>query len=183
MNDTRSPHRKRLRRLELQGNARFLTFSCYHRLPLLSNNNIKDALVNQIARVQSRGAFALHAWVIMPDHVHLLLTPALPEWTIPQILSAIKRPFARLVIQRWREIDATVLQRIRSTNGTHHFWQRGGGYDRNITTPDEWLEKVEYIHANPVHRGIAESPTQWPWSSARWYAGDGNGTLAISGRK
>jgi putative transposase len=53
---------------------------------------------------------------------------------------------------------------------SHRFWQRGGGYDRNIRTVKEMHEKIAYIHANPVRRGLVERVADWPWSS--WRAWD-----------
>jgi REP-associated tyrosine transposase len=51
------------------------------------------------------------------------------------------------------------------------FWQVGGGYDRNIVDESTALKVIDYIHLNPVRRGLVERPEDWEWSSARWYAG------------
>jgi putative transposase len=58
-------------------------------------------------------------------------------------------------------------------NGKVHyrFWQRGGGYDRNAIEPATLRMMIEYIHNNPVGRGLVEHPTDWLWSSARFYEG------------
>ena len=53
----------------------------------------------------------------------------------------------------------------------HRFWQPGGGYDRNITSSETLRAMIEYIHANPVRRGLVATAEEWEWSSARWYAG------------
>jgi putative transposase len=53
----------------------------------------------------------------------------------------------------------------------HRFWQRGGGYDRNLVRDTTVHRTIDYIHANPVRRGLAVLPEDWPWSSAAWYAG------------
>ncbi len=111
------------------------------------------------------------AWVIMPEHFHLLLRPA-AEQTAATILRRLKAPFARRVLARWRELDAPVIPRIRARSGQLHFWQVGGGYDRNLVSQAEVLEKINYIHANPVRRGLAATPTEYRWSSAAHYAGD-----------
>lgn len=168
---TPQTHRKRLKRFEIAGQGRYLTFSCYQRLALFDNDAIKVRFVQQFARAQSRGAFRLVAWVVMPNHVHLLLIPSLPDWPVPRILNAIKRPFAQQVIRRWREQGAPILLRLHDSTGVTRFWQRGGGYDRNIVSDDELWEKIEYIHANPVRGKMVDRPTDWRWSSARWYAG------------
>ena len=51
------------------------------------------------------------------------------------------------------------------------FWQPGGGYDRNITSTEALRAVIDYIHANPVRRGLVARAEDWEWSSARWYAG------------
>ena len=48
----------------------------------------------------------------------------------------------------------------------------GGGYDRNIVTMKAWVASTNYVHANPVRRGLVVAPTDWEWSSARWYEGE-----------
>ncbi len=83
------------------------------------------------------------------------------------------------ILDRWRTLEAPILPRLLDSNGHSHFWQRGGGYDRNIVTESELFEKVEYIHQNPVRRGLVKRSTDWPWSSARWYAGDRSGPVTI----
>ncbi|MDL1936794.1 hypothetical protein FBQ80_14675 [Candidatus Brocadia sp. AMX2] len=59
------------------------------------------------------------------------------------------------------------------------FWQAGPGYDRNITGRDELLEKIHYMHRNPVRRRLVLSPEEWRWSSASWYMGERDVVLAI----
>ncbi|MCI0363335.1 MAG: transposase [Phycisphaerales bacterium] len=163
--------RKALKRFEAPGQARFITCSCWQRLPLFGNPSIRDAFADQLGTVRQRNAFRLLGWVIMPEHFHILVIPNLPEWTMPRILGAIKRPFAQSTIERWHELNARVLTRLVDWAGTYRFWQRGGGYDRNIYTEPERLEKLEYIHNNPVERGLVANPMDWPWSSARAHAG------------
>jgi len=53
----------------------------------------------------------------------------------------------------------------------YHFWQPGRGYDRSLFTPEAIHASIQYIHANPPRAQLCESPLDWPWSSARWYAG------------
>ena len=70
-----------------------------------------------------------------------------------------------------------------ASKGRLRFWQAGGGYDRNIRDEEEMLEKARYIHANPVRRGLVDSPADWKWSSARWYEGVRDGELVIDPAK
>jgi len=167
-----SSHRKTRRRWETPGHARFLTFSCYQRIRLFDNDAIKDAFVDRLTHAVQSKPFDLIAWVIMPEHVHLLVFPRLPDITVSQLLMSIKRPFAHQILNRWRELDAPILAKLEDSNAKHHFWQPGGGYDRNIHSDHELFEKIEYIHNNPVTRELVNAPTDWKWSSARFYESD-----------
>ncbi len=51
------------------------------------------------------------------------------------------------------------------------FWQPGGGYDRNVDDLRTLQSMIDYVHANPVRRGLVQRAVDWEWSSARWYAG------------
>ena len=146
-----------------------LTCSCYHQFKLFSNDAIKDTFVQQLDVAKRRLKFGLFAWVIMPDHVHLIVLPDPPGLTVSMILSAIKRPFARRVLARWRQLDAEVLKRVVDSNGKPHFWQVGGGHDRNLVADGELTEKIDYVHQNPIRRELTTYPWEWKWSSAAWY--------------
>ena len=172
-------HRKTLRRYEIVNQPRFLTFSCYRQLPLFQNDAIKEAFVKRLQMARSNLAFRLIAWVIMPEHVHLILVLKLPDPPMPKVLSAIKRRFAEQVLRRWKQLKAPILDRIRTPTGRYRFWQSGGGYDRNIRDEAELFEKIEYIHMNPVKRALVTCPTDWKWSSAQWYADQSDGLLEI----
>jgi putative transposase len=165
------PPRKHLKRYEVANQARFLTFSCNHRLPLFRNDRIKDLFAAKLAEARERFGFRLVAWVVMPEHVHLLLVPAPDGPPVPAILRRLKSPFAMEVVARWRSLDADVLRRLTDASGVVRFWLPGGGYDRNVRRETELVEKVEYIHANPVRRGLVARADEWAWSSARAYAG------------
>jgi putative transposase len=164
-------HRKRMVRREIVGMPRFLTFSCQDRLPLLSNPRIAALTATQIAEARARFRFRLLAWVVMPEHVHLMViaSPDSPE--IGRVLEFIKKSVARRVIARWREIDAPILQRLsQGAAGSPRFWQKGGGFDRNVRDTAEMTREITYIHRNPVERVLCAEPTAWAASSARWWA-------------
>lgn len=165
------PPRKHLKRHERANQVRFLTFSCNHRLPLFKNDRIKNLFAVRLAEARVRFGFRLIAWVVMPEHVHLLLVPAQDGPPVSAILRRLKSPFAMEVLARWRSLDAGVLGRLRDANGVTRFWLPGGGYDRNVRRDTELVEKVDYIHANPVRRGLVARADEWAWSSARAYAG------------
>lgn len=171
-------HRKRLRRIESPGHIRYLTFSCVHRLPLLRNDAIKALFVERLAIAQKLHRFELYAWVTMPEHVHLLLRPDVPDHPVPALLQSIKQPVAQRVIERWRVLRAPVLARITDERGRARFWQPGGGYDRSIFSDGELREKVDYD--NPRRRGLVQRAGDYPWSSIHWYRGNRGGRLVVS---
>jgi putative transposase len=172
-------NRKLLRRYELYGDCRFLTFSCYQRLPLFSNDAIKDRFIEAISRCREATAFKLLGYVIMPEHVHLLLVPSLPRHPVSGILSHLKARFSHEVLSRWRQLEAPILARVTDRRGVQHFWQAGGGYDRNIHSAGDLEETLNYIHLNPIRRGLVTSDVAWRWSSAAWYAGSEAPALSI----
>ena len=156
---------KSRRRYEIKNHVRFLTFSCYHRLQLFNNDAIKTAFLMYLVHSKERQQFDLYAWVVMPEHVHLLLRPDLPTHPVSDILQDVKGGFSNLVCGRWRRKKAPILNRIVDSRGKIHFWQAGGGYDRNIVGDDELREKFDYIHQNPVRRKLVDNPLNWHWSS------------------
>jgi putative transposase len=112
----------------------------------------------------------------MPEHIHILLWPKEPEYEIRLIRTALKVPVQRQALRFVRRHAPGFLERLKDAqpNGEVHyrFWQRGGGYDRNVTEPGTLLQMIEYIHNNPVRRGLVQAATDWVWSSARFHAGD-----------
>ncbi len=173
------PPRRHPVRIEHPNHARFLTFSCFDRLPLLGNAAIRDEFTCHLTHARERHRFALIGWVVMPEHVHLLIWPNVDVAPVSTILRSLKQGFAQRVIHRWRELDAKILTRLTDQRHRIRLWQRGGGYDRNIFTPEELSEKLDYMHRNPVERGLVQRTIDWKWSSARWYAGERDGTVPI----
>lgn len=177
--DPATTRRKQLRRFELPGHARFLTFSCYARLPLFLDEDIKTLFVDRLIAVRTERPFDLYAWVIMPEHVHLLVKPMLPGHPVPELLRSLKRPIGQRVISSWKRNDDPRLMQLRQADGSHRFWLAGGGYDRNIISEDEFAEKLLYIHRNPVKRGLVDRPEQYKWSSANWYGAERSGYIKL----
>lgn len=146
-------HRKRF---ETPGQARLLTFSTFHRLPYLEPAWVRDLFVDHLALTRDRLGFQLYAWVVMPDHVHLLLLPDTTVANTSRILSALKTRTSTKIAGQLRENGEPVVR----------IWQRGGGHDRNITTHRQFLESVDYIEDNPVCKGMVARREDYPWSSA-----------------
>lgn len=130
-------------------------------------------LSESVARVTDRYHFDLIAFVWMPEHVHLLVLPLNSESRISSLLTAIKRPFSYRIKQLLAEAESPLLDRLtvhqRPGVRTFRFWQEGGGYDRNFDNPAAIRAAIDYIHMNPVRRDLCEKPSDWRWSSARFY--------------
>jgi len=170
------PLRKHLRRREIPGDVRFITFSCQRRLTLLGRTALRDLFADALAAARTRHGFELFAWVVMPEHVHLLMRPH-PGSRLDAALRSLKTSVAKRVIARWRELDAPILERILTSDGAVRFWQKGGGFDRNVRDEGEFCRAVRYIHRNPVERGLVERPEDWRWSSVRWWMGEREGEI------
>jgi putative transposase len=168
-----------MQRREPVGGVRFLTFSCFKRLPLLGHAKIRDLFAVQLEEVRRKYCLRIFAWVVMPEHVHLLIAPDMEESSIVRPIWDLKRSVAKLVIARWRELDAPILSKIADSRGQACFWLRGGGYDRNIVSSEEFEEKARYIHMNPVKRGLVVKPEDWAWSGAGWRRGDRGGPVSM----
>ena len=113
----------------------------------------------------------------MPEHVHLIAYPTQHGLKVEKLLFAIKRPFSFRVKQQLANINDALLQRLtirqRPNKSTFRFWQEGPGYDRNICTEKVLMSAIDSIHMNPVRRGLVQRTIDYRWSSARWYASDG----------
>jgi putative transposase len=172
-------HRKSCRRWNDAGHAHVLTFSCFQRQPLLSKDRSRQWLLTGIERARVKHAFDLWAYVIMPEHVHLLILPSLAEYSISAILKTIKQSVARqaLLFVRQQAPEFLVRMEDKQPNGqiSYRFWQLGGGYDRNLPEPKAVWQTLDYIHANPVRRNLCKYAVDWPWSSALEWQQPGTG--------
>ena len=158
---------KRRRRYNEPGQPRELTFSCYRRYAFFSRERTCAWFCQALEEARTKFGFQIWAYVIMPDHVHVLVNPGEAAPEMSRFLQAVKQPVAREAIGYVKMHAPEWLDRLTVREGTrlrHRFWQPGGGYDRNRAM-------IEYIHANPVRRGLVASIVDWEWSSARWYAG------------
>jgi len=111
----------------------------------------------------------------MPEHVHLLLWPH-EGVRISALLASLKLPVTKWALAYLKEHAPAYLDRLLDVQPTgqsaHRFWQRGGGYDRNVRTAAKAHEKLKYIHENPLRRELVARVEDWPWSSARaWLTG------------
>jgi putative transposase len=149
---------ERLVRYQQSGDMHFITFSCYHRLPYLASPEAKNLFEDALERIRRKYRFVVAGYVVMPEHVHLLVNE--PEQSsLDRAIKAIK-------------LSVALRQRERP------FWQ-ARYYDFNVFTEEKRVEKLRYIHRNPVVRGLVEKPEDWPWSSFRHYATGIEATVEI----
>jgi putative transposase len=164
----------RRRTFNTPGHAHELTFSCYERFQFLRSGRTCQWLADAINVARVKHQFDLWAYVFMPEHVHLIVFPRRKEYEMRQILSGIKLPVAKRAIQFLVQSNSPWLARISRQRGTRNerlFWQSGGGYDRNITCGKTLLKMIDYLHNNPVRRGLVEQARNWKWSSAAAFEG------------
>ena len=174
-------HRKRVKRFHEPGDVHELTFSCYRRMQLLTNDKWREHLARSIDRAAVAERFRLTAFVFMPEHVHLLAYPDRSNASgdsISRFLAAVKRPVSARVKADLEAVESRLLKRLtiaeRPGKQVFRFWQEGPGYDRNLNTVDVILNAIDYIHLNPVRRGLVARAADFRWSSARWHLTDGS---------
>ena len=159
-------HRKTCKRYNVPGHAHALTFTCKDKRPLLDSEPAKRLFVASLGAARQSRRFHLWAYVVMPEHAHVLLWPREPDYSISETLRAIKRPMA------FRAHQQGIVQEP-------GFWLAGGGYDRNLTSPEAVHHEIEYMHGNPVRRGLCAEPADWRYSSAGFWAGHADVPLAM----
>ena len=168
-------HRKRVRHFHTPGHFHEFTFSCYGRKTLLTNDDWLPYLSQAVDDANRLESMELAAFVFMPEHLHLLVYPLLPEPDLGRYLARIKQPFSRrikTILQHSnRDLLGELTIRERPGRTVFRFWQEGPGYDRNLFSSAGIEASIDYIHNNPVRRGLCERAVDWKWSSARYYLG------------
>ncbi len=153
-----------LKRYYGAGDMHFITWSCYRRQPLLGAADRRDLLLTVLERMRERYRFAVVGYVIMPEHAHLLISePLIGDPS--KIVQAVKLGVARRLALRGEF--------------SGQFWQRRF-YDFNLWSQRKEVEKLKYMHRNPVERGLVASPENWRWSSFRSYAYGEAGLVRIN---
>jgi putative transposase len=170
---------RRLYRCYGLGYLHFITSSCYQRRPFLNTPRRRSLLVKILEEVRKRYNFVLVGYVVMPEHIHLIISE--PERGTPStVMQVLKQRFARKVLAEWRARNLNRPARLWEEEfGEGHVWQRRF-YDFALWTKDKRVEKLRYIHRNPVKRGLVLEPEQWEWSSYRHYALGEKGRVLIN---
>lgn len=150
-----------LKRFHQTRQLHFLTFSCFHRKAKFNTGPARDIFVASLEKVRQHYDLCVYGYVVMPEHVHLLVSE--PECgDLAHAIQALKQSVARTLALRAEE----------------SFWQ-ARYYDFNVWSERKFVEKLRYIHRNPVTRGLVETAMDWPWSSFRHYMTGERGVVEI----
>jgi putative transposase len=125
-----------LKRFHASGQSHFVTFCCYHRRPSFVTEFSKETFEVGLERVRNAFGLCVYGYVVMPEHVHLLLSEP-QHHTLADAIKSLKQGVSRRLI-----------------GSADHFWQKRY-YDFNVRNEHQFLEKLRYIHRNPVKRGYA----------------------------
>ena len=147
------------------GHLHFITSSCYRRQPQLHTARRRDLFLKLLEEARCNYRFVVHGYVVMPEHFHLLMSE--PEVGDPSVVMKVVKQRCARHLHRGRKqtsSDQTTLWE----SAPEPMWQKRF-YDFNVWSERKRIEKLRYMHRNPVKRGLVERPEQWRWSSYRAY--------------
>ena len=125
---------------------------------LFDSLRLRGEFVEVVRQLRQEAGFLVIGWVLMPDHWHAILYPAHPL-TISRVMESIKDAATKRINRSCREVGRLLQPRF---------------FDRALRTVREYVERVQYIHLNPVKAGLVDRPEDWPWSSVHDYTGGVN---------
>ena len=159
----------KLRHYDHLGTARFITFSCLKRHKLLTEPAVITDFLDELDRIRGRHNIKLLAYVVMPEHVHLVLYP--PDLTRfgPTIGELKSKSASKILTKQLIELPSDCW--IRKDGRLRRAFWLPRCYDHNCQDTETVIEKINYCHKNPVTRGLVDVPAQWPWSSYNWSMG------------
>jgi putative transposase len=162
-----------------RGYLHFITFTCYRRLPLLLSIRARNAFVQILGETRDRYGFSLVGYVVMPEHIHLLISePA--KGTPSTVIQVLKQRVSRRL--RRRKSKSTGQLNLAFEDGVDalpRFWQRRF-YDFNVWSLKKRVEKIHYMHMNPLKRKLVDHPRDWPWSSFSSYSDLKSGLIRVN---
>jgi len=162
----------RLKHYDNLGTVRFITFSCYKRFKYFTNEKHIRIFLNHLKILGDNYEIKILGFVIMPDHVHLVLLPPI-EMKLGKLIGQLK-------VRTAKDIISSGIVDIRRPNGKPAVWQKRC-YDHNCRTREIVIEKIKYCHKNPVNGNLVSKEKDWIWSSYNWYRGEGETVMEIDG--
>jgi putative transposase len=156
----------------------FITGSCYHREPELGTPQRRDLFLQILEQVRKRYGFVVLGYVVMPEHFHLLISE--PEKGTPStVMQVLKQRFSRRVRRRPSHDSLQATLWTADSEPDPDIWHKRF-YDFNVWSERKRIEKLRYMHRNPVKRGLVSQPELWIWSSFRSYAYGETGAVQIN---
>jgi len=171
---------KGLRRRYGLRHLHFITCSCYRRLPLLASVRAKNLFVRILGEVRDRHGFALAGYVVLPNHIHLLIGEPV-KGTFSIVMQVLKQRVSRRLRRKPSRTMSSQQLRLpfrHAHDAWPQFWQPRF-YDFNVWSQTKFVEKLHYMHMNPVKRNLVAHPRDWPWSSFSFNAGRQKGLVRI----
>lgn len=155
------------------GSAHFLTCTIVDWLPVLAVLKPKEIIIDSLRFLQDEDALSIFAYVIMENHLHLIAQAD----DLSREIRRFKSYTARRIIDFLKvEAKYNFLSKLEANKLDHHkdstyqFWQEGSK-PKQIKGGKMMVQKIDYIHNNPVRRGYVDLPEHWRYSSARNYLG------------
>jgi putative transposase len=167
---------KGLRRYHYQDgiSRHFITCSCYPRLQFLGSARRRDLFLKILEEVRQKFDFVVWGYVAMPEHFHLLITEPRRR-TLAIAMQVLKQ---RVSLRCRKSPRRAPQPRLWEEPPVRAFWQ-ARYYDFNVFRERKHIEKLRYIHRNPVKRGLVASPELWRWSSFRFYRWGERGPVKV----
>ena len=149
---------------------------------MLGEVSRRDLFLSVLEQVRRRYRLVVIGYVVMPEHFHLLISE--PQRGTPStVMQALKLGFARRVIGEMDRAQVSKSARPGAPDfvgtASSHVWS-ARFYDFNVYSERKRVEKLRYIHRNPVERGLVAEPDQWLWSSFRSYAFGEIGSVRVN---
>ncbi|MGB5105459.1 MAG: transposase [Candidatus Zixiibacteriota bacterium] len=159
-----------LKHYDHDGRARFVTFCTHKKVPILTNDVFRQIVLDEIVRFCQESQARLLSYVIMPEHVHLVIVPRKLMKLGPEI-GELKRRIAVQIVEKLRASHSDLIRNlevVRDGQKRIALWLRRC-FDHNCRTENQVWRKVNYCHMNPVKRKLVGSPENWKWSSYKYY--------------
>lgn len=150
----------------------YLSAVAKERLPVFRTETLKTITCKALDEARKSGGFAIYAYVIMPDHLHAMTDSALKPSKVLQYINGI---ISRRVIDHLKEHGHNAsLLKLRRESGSrghrHSLWEHHSNA-LPIFSEDMFMQKVNYIHQNPVRAGLVQTAEDYRWSSVRIWKG------------
>jgi len=171
----------------IPGHLYFVTTTVIGRKEILSNTPIAKIILQSLDFLRKDGRIKLFSYVIMPDHLHLVILPLEYKGrnqTISDLMRDFKKFTSKRIIEKLKEHKREALLSFFSRSAKayrgqmYKVWEEGF-FDENIYTQDFLNQKIQYIHHNPVKKGLVKEPEDYPFSSAKNFISKGKSFLEI----